>query len=242
MRPLSPNSASATTATYVQKVAAGDASIKVSGTIARPKVETGTLDVIAALHPPTAPVTFNSQKGTNVANGTGPTDVAAYGQLPSSSSPLPVSAGGTGMSAVSAGSLLGALGALQASNNLSDLQSAATTRTNLGLGSAATQDSSAFDAAGAAATAQANAEAASLPLTGGALTGGLAPTIVPLSQSGGSVAVDASKGNVFALSLTADGWTIANPINPAGDGQVIRMPLSQDSVGGRTVFWGSAYD
>jgi hypothetical protein len=50
------------------------------------------------------------------------------------------------------------LGALVAANNLSDLDSATTARTNLGLGTAATQASSAFDAAGAAATAQANAE------------------------------------------------------------------------------------
>ncbi len=42
-------------------------------------------------------------------------------------------------------------------NNLSDLTNAATARTNLGLGTAAVQASSAFDAAGAAASAQSNA-------------------------------------------------------------------------------------
>jgi len=77
---------------------------------------------------------------------------------------------------------------------------------------------------------------------GGTFASGFAPAVVTLSQSGGSVAVDASQGNVFALSLADSGWTIANPTSPVGDGQVIWIRLSQDSTGGRTVSWGSAYN
>jgi hypothetical protein len=94
-----------------------------------------------------------------------------------------------------------------------------------------------FEALAKAPQAQAQAS-----LTGGEFTSGFAPAAVTLSQSGGSVAVNASQGNVFTLPLTASGWAIANPTSPVGDGQIIWIWLTQDSTGGRTVTWSSAYN
>lgn len=79
------------------------------------------------------------------------------------------------------------------------------------------------------------------PLAGASFTGAVVPAVVTLSQSGGSVAVNAAAGNDFRLTLTASGWTISNPSSPA-DGQVIVFALAQDSTGSRTVSWGTAYD
>lgn len=80
-------------------------------------------------------------------------------------------------------SALVSTGALMASNNLSDLQSVSTARTNLGLGSAAVQNTSYFDLAGAAAAEQSRAEgveATLAPLTSPVFTGTpLAPTAAP---------------------------------------------------------------
>lgn len=73
------------------------------------------------------------------------------------------------------------------------------------------------------------------------MTGELSPSVVTLTQSSGTVAVNASLGNVFRIVFTASGWTIANPTGYT-DGQPIRLRLIQDSTGGRTVSWGNAWD
>jgi hypothetical protein len=109
-------------------------------------------------------------------------------------------------------------------------------RAMLAGGAAGALGAIAFDAL----TATPQAQAASL--TGGTFTSGYAPAAVSLSQSGGSVAVDASRGNVFTLSVTASGWTITNPVNAISDGQIIRLRLTQDAIGARTISWGTAYN
>jgi hypothetical protein len=77
-------------------------------------------------------------------------------------------------------------------------------------------------------------------LAGATFTGQASPRVVSLSQSAGNVAVDASQGNDFRITLTASGWTIKTPTNPT-DGQLIMFVLTQDGTGGRTVTWDTGY-
>jgi parallel beta-helix repeat protein len=68
-------------ASGVASVTAADASLVVGGSGSAPTVRTGTLDAVAAQHPPVAAVPFGGQKATGLANGSGSTDAVAFGQL-----------------------------------------------------------------------------------------------------------------------------------------------------------------
>jgi len=71
----------------VTSVTAGDTSIVVGGTPTDPTIETATLDVIAADHPPAANWSNNSKRITSLANGAAAQDAAAFGQIPTALPP-----------------------------------------------------------------------------------------------------------------------------------------------------------
>ncbi|HEV2412219.1 MAG TPA: hypothetical protein VGS28_00230 [Candidatus Saccharimonadales bacterium] len=122
-------------------------------------------------------------------------------------------------------------GFLQVSHNADGtLQSAAVQNAGTGL----------FDTAGAATAAQNAAEAASVPIAGGTMSGQLTPAAVNL-VFGSNIAIDASKGNVFQLTLTASTGTLSNPLNPT-NGQHILVAVTQGSGGHFTLSFGTAYN
>lgn len=80
--PIVYESASKGSGGTVTSVTAADTSIVIAGTAAAPTVATGTLDVIAADHPPAADWSNNAKKITGLANGVAASDAAAFGQIP----------------------------------------------------------------------------------------------------------------------------------------------------------------
>lgn len=78
-----------------------------------------------------------------------------------------------------------------------------------------------------------------LKIAGDILEGFIAPKVVELIDAE-EVAIDASLGNVFSVTLEANRF-IGNPTNPV-NGQNIKIRIKQDATGGRSVGWGSDYD
>lgn len=78
-----------------------------------------------------------------------------------------------------------------------------------------------------------------MPFTGGAFTGGVAPSVVALTD-GASIAVNAALGNIFGVVLGGN-RVLANPTSPAGDGQKIIFAFQQDGTGSRILSYGTAY-
>ena len=111
------------------------------------------------------------------------------------------------VTALSASDMLAALGAftggLVIANNLSDLASVPTARTNLGLGTAATHAATDFDAAGAATTAAAAAQAAAIQRANHTGTQ-LLSTISDVTTVGAALAKLTNPGAVRYLRLNAD--------------------------------------
>ena len=97
----------------------------------------------------------------------------------------------------------------------------------------------AVGAGGAVLTAATASQASAAVQATTVESGALAPAVVGLTDAA-TIAVDASLGNDFRVTI-AGNRTMANPANPS-DGQKITFQVTQGSAGSFTLTWGSTYE
>ena len=97
----------------------------------------------------------------------------------------------------------------------------------------------AVGAGGAALTTATASPAAAAAQATTTEPGAIAPAVVNLTDAA-TIAVDASLGNDFRVTI-AGNRTMGNPANPA-NGQQIIFQLTQGSGGSFTLSWGSSYE
>ena len=145
-----------------------------------------------------------------LADVTDATNVAAAGAYIAGGTDVPITDGGTGAStAAQARTNLGVSASgdsLQVANNLSDVASAVTSRSNLGLGTAATTAATAY-----ATSAQGTLADAALPKTGGAMTGAITTSDL---IDGRDVATDGTK--LDGIEALADVTNAASVVAAGG--------------------------
>ena len=183
---------------------------------------TDDLSAIATANATANDVPMNSKKITGLANGSNPQDAATFGQIPTAlppsgtaggdltgTYPNPTLSGTTNVESIISANTVVA-GALQKSNNLSDLASASSARTNLGLGTAATQNKVAAGSAGVLDATDPTTTNSRTP--SGTATGDLSgtypnPTVAKLNGITAPASAPTGSGQVLtSTSTSATAW------------------------------------